>query len=226
MGNEVPRKVEHVYLPRLAPAVVAAWERITGGKPTKNLLRSLISIIWIETGHGNLVCNSPGNVAVAGFYNGVEKILDWWKGDYWRPGWYSDESEALHAKMLKGQAPSGFAAYPTLEAGLEHWVKVLRKSFPSVITAGQTGNAAELVKALHDSKYSTDYQPKHVKSFEDLWAELATNKDYGPIEATLPGALTTSSSSSSSGSGLGLVLGLGAVSAVGFGAWWFMRRRR
>lgn len=222
---EVPRKVEHVYLPTLGPAVVAAWER-GGAKPSKLLARSLISIIWIETGHGNLVCNSPGNVSVGGYYNGTDKIASWWHGDYWRPPWFADEGHRLHATMLEGKAPSAFAAYATLEAGLDHWVRVLKKNFPSVITAGQTGNAASLVKALHDSRYSTDYKPEHAASFEKLFDELATNAEYQKLEASLPGTLAVSGGGSGVGMTWLLLTGLGVGAIAGVGLWMLTRRKR
>lgn len=219
MGTEVPRSVQHVPLTTLAPSLVSAWERATGGKPSKNLLRAMVGIVWIETGHGNLVCNSPGNVSVGGFYNGTDKILAWWHGDYWRPEWFGDETHRLHAKMLAGKVPSAFAAYPTLVDGLDHWVRVLRRNFFSVVLAGQTGSSSGLVKALHDSKYSEDYKPEHAASFDGFFRELASNADYQKLEATLPGTVGSSSSA-------GVWLGLGAFLVAGGAAAWFVFRKR
>jgi len=130
----------------------------------------LLALVWIETARGHLMNNNAGNITAS----------DKWPGDAWRPPWF-DLSTAttphlleLHEKMLHGQAPSAFRAYPSLLAGFQDFARVLQHQFKSVLEAARTGDARAFVTALHDSGYSRDYSPAHVPSMTSLQAELGS----------------------------------------------------
>jgi hypothetical protein len=123
----------------------------------------LLALIWVETGRGHVVNNNVGNITAS----------DAWPGGAWRPPWFSDVSSPLHARMLAGQAPSAFRAYDSLPEGFADFARVLQHTFPTVLAAARTGDAAAFVSALHDSRYSTDYNASHIPTFRDLAAHFA-----------------------------------------------------
>lgn len=55
--------------------------------------------------------------------------------DYWAPPWRDDASSPLHQLMLEGKEPSGFRAYPSLQAGLADYLRQLQTRFPSMLAA-------------------------------------------------------------------------------------------
>lgn len=129
----------------------------------------LLALIWIETGGGNLVNFNAGNITAS----------DRWEGAAWRPPWFlvdansSPKMVALHEAMLHGKAPSAFRAYASALEGFQDFARVLRANFPSVLAAARTGNAADFVRALHDSGYSRDYTQAHVPNMIHLQEQLA-----------------------------------------------------
>lgn len=127
----------------------------------------LLALIWVETGRGHVVNNNVGNITAS----------DAWPGGAWRPPWFAPSTDPhlaeLHARMLAGQAPSAFRAYDSLPEGFADFARVLQHTFPSVLEAARTGDAAAFVSALHDSRYSTDYNARHIPTFRDLAAHFA-----------------------------------------------------
>jgi len=155
----------------------------------------LLALCWIETASGHLVNFNAGNITAN----------DKWPGGAWRPPWFTVDPSSpphmveLHEKMLHGQAPSAFRAYGSLLEGFQDFAHVLRGQFPSVLAAAATGDAAQFVRALHDSGYSHDYGPAHVPGMQHLQQQL------GPQFAGFPSAALTS----------GMALGLASEVAVG-----------
>jgi hypothetical protein len=199
---EVPRRTTPVSLASLWKAVEADGSA-RGWGPTETVLHAALAAV--ETRQGQSIQNhSPGNVSAAGFYNGKEKIL--WGGDYWRPPWFADESNALHAKMLAGQAPSAFRAYATLAGGLRDWSALLMNpDYSSLRQAAQSGDVDRYVQALHESGYSKDYSvAKHGGTFRSIVKSL---------QAVGAPALDTSGAGGSSM--WPLVVGLGVVGLGG-----------
>ena len=141
----------------------------------------LLALIWVETGRGVHCYNwNVGNITAS----------DAWGGGAWRPPWFTPSADPhlaeLHARMLAGQAPSAFRAYDSLPDGFADFVRTLQHSFPSVLKAAATGDAAAFVAALHDSRYSTDYTAAHIPTFRDLaahFAELVASFPAGAIAA-------------------------------------------
>jgi hypothetical protein len=128
----------------------------------------LLALIWVETGQGHVVNNNVGNITAS----------DAWPGGAWRPPWFAPSSDPhlaeLHAKMLAGQAPSAFRAYDSLPEGFADFASTLKHSFPTVLAAAATGDAAAFVNALHNSRYSTDYNASHIPTFRMLEAKFAS----------------------------------------------------
>lgn len=153
----------------------------------------LLALIWIETGRGHLLNHNAGNITASAS----------WPGAAWRPPWFSPEQTdprmaALHEKMIAGQAPSAFRAYNSASEGFADFVRVLKSQFKSVLEAAASGDPADFVKALHDSRYSTDYNASHI-------GPIASLRDlFVPLVAHLP-----ASSSAGAGVGLAVVAALG-----------------
>jgi hypothetical protein len=147
----------------------------------------LLALIWVETARGTGCFNwNVGNITAS----------DAWGGGAWRPPWFDNVSTPrlaeLHARMLAGQAPSAFRAYDSLPDGFADFVRTLQHSFPSVLHAAATGDAAAFVAALHDSRYSTDYTAAHIPTFRELaahFAELVASFPAGTVAAGAGGAL-------------------------------------
>lgn len=129
----------------------------------------LLALIWIETANGHLQNFNPGNITAS----------DRWEGAAWRPPWFLVDASSqpimvrLHEAMLRGKAPSAFRAYGSLLEGFQDFARVLKSTFPTVIAAAGTGDAAKFVAALHDSGYSHDYTPAAVPHMVHLQQQLA-----------------------------------------------------
>jgi hypothetical protein len=113
----------------------------------------LLAQLWLETLDGQQVKNkNPGNLSV----------LDTGPDDYYRPAWFtidansSPDMKALHEKMLKHEAPSAFASFPSFEAGIAAYVNRLRTKFSAILTASATGDASAVAEAIKTSGYTPD----------------------------------------------------------------------
>jgi hypothetical protein len=161
----------------------------------------LLALIWVETGRGvHCYNNNVGNISAGAS----------WPGGAWRPPWFDASSDPhlgeLHARMLAGQAPSAFRAYDSLTDGFADFVRTLKATFPAVLKAAATGDAAAFVAALHDSRYSTDYNASHIPTFRDLAAHFAE------LVASFPAGAAAA--------------GGGAIVGIGLLLIWAARRRR
>lgn len=100
--------------------------------------------VHIETRGGQAVHNNNvGNLIVPASQQ--DRV------DYWAPPWRDDDTHPLHQLMLDGKEPSGFRAYPTLEAGVRDYVSLLERRFPSMLAAT---TPAEFTRAWRDSGYT------------------------------------------------------------------------
>lgn len=167
----------------------------------------LLALIWIETGAGNSSFGfNVGNIAAASSY----------QGQAWRPPWFeigpdaSPRLQELHARMMAGQAPSAFRSYSDFTAGFNDFISQLKISFPEVLAAAQTGDSAQFVQAL-SLKYSKDYGPQHVRSFETL------RKQFEPLFSDLSAPVNTLPTGGRiASSGLGASLGSALLFLGGF----------
>lgn len=171
----------------------------------------VLALLWVECARGRaVIAHNCGNLAAGGYAkNKAGEWVDvaWWTGSYWRPGWYASPPEAryqdLHERMLRGEAPSAFRAYPSREAGVRSYVKLLAdKRFAGVIAAARRDDPKAFVEALRDSGYSKDYGAAHVPTFRSLVAELRGSEPSVAPDAK-PGE-----------TGSGLLVGAGIAIAV------------
>ncbi len=126
----------------------------------------LMALIWVET-TGRPIAYNVGNITAG----------DRYQGDFWRPPWFEVGPQAsprlleLHERMKRGQAPKAFRAYASFADGFHDYMTQLGSTFPEVLAAANTGDAAQFVQAL-SLKYSRDYGPKHVRSFRALQTQF------------------------------------------------------
>lgn len=140
--------------------------------PTKNTVGLFLALIWNESGRGKLTCWSPGNLAAAGYANGKE--IFFWKGDFWRPPWFNDPKNAIHALMLDGKEPSAFQAYGSLKEGIDRFVALVTNSmYAGLVAASATGDAGKFAQAIRDSRYTPRLDvAAATKTLASLYAEF------------------------------------------------------
>ena len=151
--NVVARKSTPMSVAEVAPLFVRVWRETVGAEPFRELAGLVLALAWIETAAGKSIQNfNFGNISASSR----------WDGDAWRPSWFevndasSERDKALHEAMVKGQAPQAFRAYPTADAGMRDFVRVLRGTFPEVLNAAEGGDAEKFRQAI-SLKYSKDY---------------------------------------------------------------------
>lgn len=133
-------------------------------------LESLLALIAVETGNGAKMNNfNVGNISASESYTGNAR----------RPGWFTitDSSSAsdidLHARMLRGEAPSAFRAYDSLEQGIRDYVDLLQRSrYQHLWAVMAQGDDSSMVAELKASGYSPDYGPQHVATFTSLRKQI------------------------------------------------------
>jgi len=159
--------------PSFVPAVVtpltpteAAGRLMAYPQTNRNSGPLLMALIWVET-TGRPIKFNVGNLTASDRYD----------GEAWRPPWFevgpqsSPRLIALHERMKAGQAPRAFRAYGSFADGFHDYMSQLGKTFPEVLDAANTGDAAQFVQAL-SLKYSRDYGPAHVRTFAALQKEF------------------------------------------------------
>lgn len=176
--NVVPRRNTPVSARDARTAVLSAYRATFGTNPGDDALALLLALVWIETARGKSVQNwNLGNISASPSY----------PNDAWRPPWYdleggtaaTERNIALHEAMLKGQAPSAFRAYPSLEFGALDFVRSLKGSFPEVLRAAETGDATAFRDALAQ-KYSRDYRDTPPENFASLAREFGGSEPGDP----------------------------------------------
>ncbi len=156
----VPRQVTPIGATEARDALIEAWPTID-----RNSASLLLSLIWIETGRGRLIQHNPGMVSAGRS----------WTGNAWRPPWFEPEQtdpalQALHARMLRGEAPSAFRAYDTLPEGMADFVAVINR-MPGLVEAARSGDTSRFITALRQ-RYSSDYRDAHAVTFNALRREF------------------------------------------------------
>src|SRR5512138_2275109 len=123
-GGSIMSEVPRTKTPLSPSALAAAIDSEIKAYPTLVPARDyIVALARVETGNGaSLIANNFGNLSAGGFSKGVEKL---YSGDYWRPPWFADSTNALHKKMLDGQAPSAFRAYGSASAGVRAYLGLL-----------------------------------------------------------------------------------------------------
>lgn len=151
---EVPQVSTPHSLSEIGRALETAYQNLFG-RPIGRVLAELLGAqIMIEAGVGKSIKNeSPGNVSASAK----------WPGEAWRPDWYPEPTEDasartrdLHAKMLRGEAPSAFRSFRTLDAGMADYLRTLKGTFPAILAAR---SPRELAVAIFESRYTRDHTP-------------------------------------------------------------------
>lgn len=197
----VPMKTTPVSSAQVAAAFIPAYKKIFGEDAGPVAGPMLLSLAWIETARGTSMQNyNVGNITAGKTYSGAK----------WEPPWVnvtdasSARNKALHEQMVKGLAPSAFRSYPTLDAGMEDFLRQLKSTFQEVIAAAKTGDPDKFRVAL-SRKYSGDY--KNTKSTATF---VQLQKDFVSFFKSTPGMIAAGSA--------GLILLAGAV-VVGLVLW-------
>ena len=175
--NVVPRRTTPLAASE-AQAAVASALRSTFGRDMSRELPWLMALVWIETARGKSVQNfNVGNISASSSF----------PGDAWRPPWFdleggtaaTERNVALHEAMLKGQAPSAFRAYSSLELGTLDFARQLKASFPEVVAAAGENDATAFRDALAQ-RYSRDYRNTPPENFAQLAREFGVSEPGGP----------------------------------------------
>lgn len=196
------------------------WEALAKAAPdwTVREREYAAALVWVETARGkSVIRDNVGNLMAAGFVNGREVFS--WKNNYWRPSWFADESSQLHAKMLKGEAPSAFRAYSDFTAGMSSFVALLnRDRYAPLKVAANSDDPLAYALALSSSGYSRDYNKAHAPTFRSIVAEI---RAAFPTEAI--GVVPSPTISPSKAPALALALG---VAALGVGVVLYASRKK
>lgn len=194
------------------------WPSVFGEQPSSQALALILALEWIETAQGKRCFNNNAfNVSAGSTY----------PNDAWRPPWFdfdggtnvTDRNVQLHEAMLKGNAPSAFRSYTTLDAGVTDGLRVLRKNNASIIAAAKTGDADKFRTEL-SQLFSPDFSNPHATdtlgTFRDSF--LALMGVPVPVNPVSPGNPVQPAPAPAPGvsSGAGMAIGFGvAALAVG-----------
>jgi hypothetical protein len=219
--REVQAQTKQYTLDTAAGALTIALTTELKTVPPQKLAEFTLALAWVESGRGAVTGNNPGNVACAGFSNGVEKF---WisSGDYWRPPWFATTGSTVNKLMLSGLAPSAFRSYPSEDVGWRAFAhEVVRRK--AVVDAALEDDALAFSLALRDSKYSPDYGPQHESTFRKLVDDIERRKLFTAFAgvAMVPSAVPASQSKSSAG-----VIVLLVVSAAIAAGWYWSRHSK
>ncbi len=134
--------------------------------PSREQAGLLLAQLMLETANG------------AACYNwNVGNITSRESGTFYRPVWFTiDETSSpkmkqLHEAMLHGQAPRAFRAYSSLSGGVRDYLAELKRDFPSLLTASESGDADEFGAAIRTSKYTPDAPQGTIESIRHLQAQ-------------------------------------------------------
>lgn len=189
------RSVTRLGREQAAALLVLVWQSETGRLPSRNLAELMLAQGWgLETARGESnIQHNYGNIS--GSYQGA----------FWRPPWFevtdesSDQMKFLHSEMLANRAPRSFRAYPDHETGVRDYVSMLRRRFPSIVAAGESGNLQAFAEAVKSSGYCPDCAPsatvRTFGAFQDefrrdgVFAHLADSPGGGGVGWVGPVAL-------------------------------------
>lgn len=203
--------------PRATAREVMAAFSVPGHRAPLALVKLLCALIWHET-NGHPPGFGIGNVAAAGFINGVE--VSHWSGLAWRPPWFEisdasgDRNKGLHTEMLAGHEPSAFRAYASLGEALASWRSLMVNRFSSMLDAAARGDVAGFALAYRDSGYCGNCDPTA--------SEAAFNRRIGELEAK--GAFVGLPADAGDGPGGGILVAAAVVAVVSAVGIWLARR--
>jgi len=215
---EVPATATPLTASETAPAFLSAWAQVfDGAEPSRTEAEWLLALLWNENAKGRaIIQHNWGNLSTTASAD----------RDYWRPPWFDpavfeamDEPKrslyrSIHERMLKGQEPSAFRAFPDHATGARAWVSALKRNFQAILKAARKNSAVAMQDAIFNSRYCTSPGCKtNAESYRRLRAEIRSKG----LFAALPDLR-------SGGGGAGVLL-LGAV-FLGGATWLVVRKTR
>lgn len=201
MAREVSREGSSLSPQQAAAALVPGYRAELGHSPPRELAELMLAQHWVETAQGRTMHgNNWGNLSAGSS----------WQGDFWRPTWWevgpesSERDQRLHALMREGKVPSKFRAYPTIEAGVRDYVRLLQKPrFVPMMATGKRGDVDAFARAIQQTGYCPDCEP--VSTAKTLRALRAKVRKLGLFK-DLPSSARSSAGAGVAGGLLGLWL--------------------
>lgn len=214
---EVPATPTPLSSAETAPAFIRAWASVFGDLPRRSEAEWLLALLWNENARGRaIIQHNWGNLS-------TRPSPD---RDYWRPPWFDaakiaemdepkrSQMQRIHERMLAGQEPEAFRAWPDHETGARQWMSQLKRTFPEILRAAKKNSAVAMQDAVAEKYCASPACKTIAPSYRSLRNEI---RDQG-LFANLPG------SSSSTGGGW---LVLGGAGLFGLGLWaWAARKTR
>lgn len=187
-GVEVPMRATPASASTIAEMLPEMLTRLAGQEPNKAALALLHGQLWLESGRGkSLNNNNPGNYAAGAS----------WTGDFYRPPWFevtassSARMKHLHEQMKRGEAPSKFRSYDSLDRGLEAYAKGFAGKFRPIFEAAMLNDAEGMARAINSTGYCppSDCKPlETARSLASLARELRHHYEPLGLDAGPPPA--------------------------------------
>lgn len=218
MGTEVPATATPVSEYDASVYLVVGLTQALQDAPSEQVAVYSMALAWIETARGkSIIQNNPGNITTTAKSS----------GNYWRPPWYPEQHDpkydALHAKMLAGQAPNAFRAYPDQQSGWNSFAYEVARRKP-LLSAMAADDPLQVVRALRSTGYSSDYTDQTAESFRSLVAEFRSRNLFGGLRKVFeiaPAQPAVASKKSGAGTIVALLLGVAAAAGA---AWIYLKR--
>lgn len=223
MGNEVPPLATPVSEYQASALLVVGLTQALQDAPSEQIAVYSMALAWLETARGrSVIQNNPGNLT---------KTANWTE-DYWRPPWYPEKHDpkydALHAKMLAGEAPSAFRAYTDQQTGWNDFAREIARR-KTLLSAMEADDPLAVVRGLRTTGYSQDYTDATANSFRSLVAEFRSRNLFGGLRKVSevvppqPTPQAPAAAKKSGGSGGLVAFVLGVVVAAG-AAWAYFKK--
>ena len=194
MATYVEDKITHVTITEMAAAFSVAWLREFPGKSlSRETLLLLLSAWSVETGEGaKMHLYNVGNVkSVEGDGHDFTFLDNVWEGlsptvamKLIASGEAVRSTNPNHIKAVgrdkipvifkKGHPQTRFRAFPTLDAGVERYLKLLQERWPKAWTAVEKGNPEDFVHQLAVNRYfsaNEEAYTKEVRRRYDVYAK-------------------------------------------------------
>lgn len=217
--GEVPATVTPLAPSETAPAFVDAWGEVLGGEPSRREAEWLLAFMWNENARGKaIVQHNWGNLSSSGK-----------SGDFWRPPWFDLERveqmsepkrsmyRRIHERMLRGEEPSAFQAFPDHATGAAAWLRLLKRLKGGVILRAAKKNSGV---AMQDAIFKSGYCASpacatNAASYRSLRNDIRAQGLFAGLR-----------SSSSGGGGGGFVVLFGAAALLGGLYAWTARKTK
>jgi flagellum-specific peptidoglycan hydrolase FlgJ len=158
MSEQVPAVVTPCAPPAVYSAMADAYQAVVAETPSRTTILSLMAQWALETGNGGQ-CNN---------YNAAG--LKWYAGDP------HDYATYPTREFVNGQwvtEPKDFKAYPSMEAGLEDYLKLLRTRYGFCWPAIVAGDMSAFAHALKQRGYYTAPEAEYAAGLVERQSQMA-----------------------------------------------------